>query len=280
MKHYVIPIDFSDNALVAVRFALLLAKKNRVSISLLHAFQPFYSGMQTAIYFNADQERAEQQADRQMKQFLQKLQRLSLYHADDPLIQAVCINGQLIRALVRFHEANEVDLIIFGIGAGPNGNDAQLWSFIYELSKEITVPLLALPNLNRELRLENIGLFTQFQMEETLFLSFLVSVFGTIDVNYRLLSLQRTVDPEDNRRQLKLAKWAAVLCADYEEIKFSVEPLAGNGLAEVLKGINRRSGLDVLVVTKANQIFWKEKTGMLLAKELILASNMPLLIFN
>lgn len=279
MKHYVIAIDFSENALMAVKFALSLARKKRVSLSLVHAYQPFYSGMQTAIYFSADEERAEQQAERQMKQFLQKLQRLALYSEDDPLIQAVCINGQWLRALSRFHQANEIDLLIIGVGNVYEDKAVPTWSVIHEISKEIPVPILVVPYAERTFNLDHIAFFTHFTQEDKLVLSFLISIFGTTKVNYRLLSLQMASKERNDNEQLRLAKWAAVLCSGNEDIKLSVELGVGREIVELVDGIGH-SEIDIFVLTRSNQYFWKQLTGTGLAKELVLQAQRPLLIFN
>ena len=95
MKHLIVPTDFSDNAFKAASFAISLAIECQANILVIHAYYPFKSGFQPEKVNLQDAVRSKEEAEKEMKNFIEKLTVPDIkIHLD-----AVCHQGNLLQII-------------------------------------------------------------------------------------------------------------------------------------------------------------------------------------
>src|SRR5690554_2362472 len=104
-----VPVDFSNNALIASRYACELGRLTGRSIHLLHAYQPFTSAFQSPLANKTDEERAKRGAEKNLAEFLENL--------GDPVgvtLTTGILRSNLLDAIKSYLENNPVALVVMG----------------------------------------------------------------------------------------------------------------------------------------------------------------------
>jgi len=139
MKRILVPTDFSDNALNALRYASRIAKLFDAEIYILHA----YKLIQRAGSFIAIEQKMRKQAEIDIADMVDELSREEKKNTP---IHTEIIKGKIIPTIAEYSKAKEIDLIVMGT-QGANGlKEIFLGSTTNGVIKNTTFPLIAIPS--------------------------------------------------------------------------------------------------------------------------------------
>src|SRR5690606_6822614 len=154
----VVPTDYSENALLAARFAAGLADKIGADICLLHAYSWLLSGFQTEQEQEQHRVDAEQQAQTEMENFLGRLE------GDENSYRSVIIPGHLNDTLDRIRSESNVALVLMGTTGAPGLRHRVLASNTLATAWHLRkIPLVVVSPATTSFRIDKISCFTGFQ---------------------------------------------------------------------------------------------------------------------
>lgn len=140
MKNIVIPTDFSETALHAAKYAIMLFRNSKVTFHLLHAYEvpnpPSGSliSMQDIIRQNSEEELL------RTKKELEKM-----FEIYQPCLTTHSLLGPLTSAINEMAETQPIDLIIMGTTGASGLKEALLGSQAAAIINQISIPTLAVP---------------------------------------------------------------------------------------------------------------------------------------
>src|SRR5690554_1909888 len=200
-KTIVVPTDFSNNALVAARYALQFAAQQDYEIHFLHAYQPFTSAFQNPRTIQEDESKIRQEAEADMREFLNNL------GTDETLrLSSSTAPGTLVDTLTQLVKDRSVGLIIMGTHGASGSRKDVLGSNTYDVAKSSPVPLIVVPEHITEFRLDKAVFFTDYQASDKRTLQAFKDVVAGRPVPCTLVHIAPDAK-EDPQQALKLEEW-------------------------------------------------------------------------
>ncbi|WP_044397500.1 universal stress protein [Lacinutrix sp. Hel_I_90] len=146
MKNILIPTDFSDNAMNALKYALELFKYERAEFYFLHAYEDeIYSdaSLLNSGSFEDVVNRVKERSQDYLKSFLEAAKTIApnpkyTYHT-------VCAYNSLIDEADKIVTAKNIDLIIMGTRGKSNAKEITFGSHTLQVLKYVQCPVLAIP---------------------------------------------------------------------------------------------------------------------------------------
>ncbi len=261
-----VPTDFSENALLAARFAISLAAHSQAEVCFLHAFTWLRSAFQGEHENEANRKEAEQNASQEMDRFLANFTGVS------KVPDSVVTEGYLPDAIDRFLSGSNVKLVVMGTTGASGLKYHVLGSSTFEVAKQLkTVPLVVVPPGILRFNLEKVAFFTDFNPGDLQTIASLKAVFPSFSGVIRLIHFGKPGGrPEE---EAKLAKWAQTLKNEVGIAELSWLWVEGEEGVEAIRKLNE--DFDLLVLTQVEHSFFEKLFSKSMARELIHQSQIP-----
>lgn len=264
-----VPTDFSENALLAARFAVSLAAHAGLEVCILHAYRPFHSAFQGEAANESDRERARQEAETQMKAFLDSL----AVPVKAP--KTVLVEENLPEAVDRILSDSAVAVVVMGTTGASGLKHHLLGSNTFAVASTLKqVPLIVVPPGTVRFSLEKVAFFTDFNQGDLSTVALLRSVLDNSESTFKLIHFGR---PEEREaKEEKLRDWAGVLArkADLQTLPFRF--IAGQEGVEAVEQLDE--DFDLLALTLVEHGFFERLFSKSMARELIHQSKLPVFL--
>lgn len=266
-----VPTDFSENALLAAKFALSIAPQLKASVCLMHA----YSWVQSAFQGEQAGEKARHEAEEAVRAEMEAF--ISQIPGHPNLEEPLFIPGQLRDAIRKVNSEMEVILWVMGTTGATGLRYHVLGSNTYEVARHLSsVPLIVVPPGITRFQLEKIGFFTDFNPGDKYTLTVLNRLFGTFSGEIKMIHFG---DPEDEaEEEKKLADWAEALCTDTGIASLPYEWVSGEEGVEAIRNLGEP--FDLLALTPIDRGFMENLITHSMAKELIHQSEVPVFLVS
>lgn len=267
----VVPTDYSENALLAARFAAGLADKIGADICLLHAYSWLLSGFQTEQEQEQHRVDAEQQAQTEMENFLGRLE------GDEKSYRSVIIPGHLNDALDKIMSESNVALVVMGTTGATGLRHHVLGSNTFATAKHLRkIPLVVVPPATSRFSLDKIAFFTDFQQGDLQTITALKGVFPDLGAKLKFVHIGK--NSEASEEKVKLESWSKTLAEQTGYSAFPTQWVSGEEGIDTIRKMDEK--FDLLVVTAVERGFFEKILNKSLAKELIHQSDIPVLIYQ
>src|SRR5690606_30459065 len=273
-KTILVPTDFSSNALTATRYALEIAKKIGANIHILHAYRPFTSAFQSPLANEADVQRATMGAKKGLTEFMENVE-------DDPhvsITSSIEKNG-ILEAITSFIEENNVCLVVMGTHGASGWRKDLLGSNNYDVAKDVSRPLLIVPEHTASFKLKNVVFFSDYKQGDAKSLGSFDKLFRDMNPSYTLVHIHEDKKAPQEGEQQKLAEWKAILEKENPMANLSTElahvPENVDAVNEILKRLNADMTLITLVDARN---FFEKLLHKSLARAIILNPQTPVLL--
>lgn len=157
-----VPTDFSLNAKIALEYAMCLALRFNWSVHLFHTYLPVRNALAAADFAEEVREATLHRKTENMAmietEFKQKYPTVSLTTA--------CIEGDLTKVTLALIEESPYRLLIMGTKGAGRIKSATIGSNTFDLIQHSPIGVLAIPETEREIKLENLGILTNFKESE------------------------------------------------------------------------------------------------------------------
>lgn len=267
MKKILVPVDFSDNAFVATRYAANLAKDLNWTIHLIHSYLSYSSNFATEEFNQEVYDNETEIASQNMKQFLEDVR------ADFSEIEftSEVKDGVLANILKEITKSDEYDLIIMGTKGASGLKHVVLGTNTFDVIKKSTIPTLAVPVQPFSTILSRAGLLTNFKESEIEVLDAYIKVFGKPDslVLFHILE-KGGIKSEDD-----LNAWAEQIKVKtgVENLEYIVQEMVGRldvreHFPDYIFNLTESQNLGILLVTKERRNFMNRLFSKSLVKAL------------
>ena len=267
MKKILVPVDFSDNAFVATRYAANLAKDLNWTIHLIHSYLSYSSNFATEEFNQEVYDNETEIATQNMKQFLEDVR------ADFSEVEftSEVKEGVLANILKEITKSDEYDLIIMGTKGASGLKHVVLGTNTFDVIKKSTIPTLAVPVQPFSTILSRAGLLTNFKESEIEVLDAYIKVFGKPDS----LVLFHILEKGGSKSEDDLKAWAEQIKVKtgVENVEYIVQEMVWRldvreHFPDYIFNLTESQNLGILLVTKERRNFMNRLFSKSLVKAL------------
>lgn len=156
MKTILVPTDFSDHALYALKVAASIARKINATINLVHVYNLPSSGYEENQYYEKFYRELKKKADKQLEELMH------LNFLKNLVVQKHIVTDMLMWKIVMHENFNNADLIVLG-SHGTNGfNKAFIGSNTEKVVRLADSPVLTIKNEIDNFSIENMVFASNF----------------------------------------------------------------------------------------------------------------------
>lgn len=269
-----IPVDFSNSSLIAARYAIELAQHMQIDIHIFHSYRPFTSAFQSPRANETDEQRAKLGAEKGLAEFMHEL-----VCPVGVQISSSAVKNNLLEAINHYIKENHVCLVVMGTHGASGTRTDLLGSNTYDVAKDVSRPLLIVPEHTKSFKLENIVFFSDYQQGDIKSLTSFQALFGEIQPSCTLVHIHEERDaPTENDRQ-DLAQWKAMLEKETSVKGLSTEIVHAPENVQVVGEILERLKADMTLLTLIDtKNFFKKLLHKSLARAIILNPQTPVLL--
>jgi nucleotide-binding universal stress UspA family protein len=274
MRKVLIPTDFSDNAMNAIKYAIALFKYNISEFYIMHAYQDdIYTNETLIAKKGLDNiiETIHQNSEKGLQKTLQTIKNISpnpkyTYH----LISA---NNLLIDEADKIVEKQNIDIIVMGTKGKTNDKKITFGSHTLQVLRYVQCPVLAIPENYVYKQPKHILFPTNYlipykRRELKLLCEMVYSYRAVIDMLYISISDKLSLRQKDNREFIN-----EHLCKN--KINFNVEN-SKHIIDTIYKYINKKQ-IDLLVMVNTRHSFLENILFQSTIDELSLNLGIPFL---
>jgi len=264
-----VPTDFSENALLAARFAVNVAAHLNANISLLHAFTWLNSAFQSGQENEYNRKDAEQNARHEMAEFVAHFQETTVS------INSIVTEGHLPEAIDRIISGSNVLLVVMGTTGASGLKYHVLGSNTFAVAKQLTkVPLVVVPPGILSFNLNKVAFFTDFNPGDLHTISSFKKVFSPLPEEIHFIHFGR---PENrNDEELRLAEWSQTIQNESGIPGLKWSWVEGEEGVEAVARLDEK--YDMIILTLAERGFFDNLLTKSMAKELIHQSQIPVFL--
>src|SRR5690554_3185110 len=268
-----VPTDFSNNALLATRYALGLAKELALKVHIIHAYQPFTSAFQSPVAIATDEKRTKIGAEKSMAVVLE-----SIGTATGVELTHSIIKQTVVSAIKEYLENHAGTLLIMGTHGASGTRKDILGSNTYDVTKTITAPMLIVPENTTTYNISNIAFFTDYHRNDVHTLKALRNVIGNKNVNCTLVHILQKAQPTEDDVQ-KLENWKLSFGQQEDFKNLSAELIQGKENVETVKKSIKQLNADLVLLTLVGgRGFFEKLLYKSLARTIILNSETPVFL--
>ncbi len=139
MKNIIVPVDFSNNSVIALSYAIELSKSFGENIIVLHTYQEGFS--------DTTKEELYHEAKEKMDNLMNKIS----VHAGNVKVSPVIIRGGAVDKITQTARSRNCDLIVMGSKGASGIKEVFLGSVAGGVISEAKVPVLIIPTKNQRI---------------------------------------------------------------------------------------------------------------------------------
>ncbi|QNL51760.1 universal stress protein [Olivibacter sp. SDN3] len=274
IKSILVPTDFSENALSALKYAAVLAEKFDCKIHIAHAYTSFHSAFQGEEVNERDRQQVESEAKEEMENFIQR----SLVNDQQINITSSLFKGDLLQAIEQWVREEQADLIIMGTKGASGLREKLLGSNSFDVAKSSSVPVIVVPLEIENFKLDQITFFTNYSDLDVQVLKRLNTLFGSKESSYKLVHIHEVDDKPSNTALKMLQEWASLLGRRVGLDQLSWELVHGKQSVTLVNEIAARYHTDLIALSLAEKTFFEQLFHKSLTKAVIHQPKTPVLL--
>lgn len=276
MKTILVPTDFSNNAETALHFAILLAKKLKAKLILVHVYQlPTVIAAAPQNFLADELNETKLKAERSMKALCQHIQ-----HAGDVPYEYLLETGNNLEILLQVIKEKAVSLVIMGTKGSDRLSSVIFGSTTSNLMAKANCPILALPEGVRfDKGIKKMTYATDYRQIDISAIQKLVEIARVFNAQINIIHISGDeIDAEDEVKLMSDFMKKVNQVADYNNLSFQI--LHGNNVEEKLEQYMAEGSTDMMVMATHYRGIMDRLFGKSLTKEVVLETTIPLLAFH
>jgi nucleotide-binding universal stress UspA family protein len=274
MLSILLPTDFSENAMNAVKYALEFFKYQTTEFYFMHAYQnEFYDHEELVSreVFNDVLKDTKKQSEENLKNLLNQVKDI----APNPRFKFHIISAYstLVEEANFITDKYNIDLIVMGTKGKSNDGHIVFGSQTFQVLKYVQCPVLALPSNYKNTQPKHIVFPTNYlipykRRELHLLSQMAKSYRSVIDVLYVSSSSKLSIRQEDNKAFIK-----DVLCEN--EVNFIIDD--NKKVAEGIKSYIKENPIDIIAMVNTQHSFLEDMLFPSTIDQVSLGLEIPLL---
>lgn len=262
----ILPIDFSDNSINALDFAIALAGKKDGEIILVHVIEAvfdFASQASVAI------ESMHRDANSLMQTTLKKYQGSNLKFT--PIIK----EGTASIAVARLARDLNATLIVMGTQGASGIKVALIGSTSINVIKESSIPVLVVPAESNASEIRKIALALEFANHEEKFIDWVINMSLRWELGMEFVHVQSHSDFEEEPGIKKLEN---LVTSRYPGLPIKIHTFYGKTPVEGLDQFLEENEKVILVMCHQHKNLWEQVLSRSQTIEMVFHSKVPLLV--
>lgn len=165
MRKILIPTDFSENAMNAIKYAMELFKYDRSEFTIMHAFADEVYAHNVEIdrpLFEEYKEKVRDRSDNELQKVLNEM--LSISPNPRHEYNSKSVFGSLIDEANDIIDRENMDILVMGTKGETNDRDISFGSNTLQVIKYVKCPVLAVPSNYHDVHPKNILFPTDYQL--------------------------------------------------------------------------------------------------------------------
>ncbi|MCK0156541.1 universal stress protein [Cellulophaga sp. F20128] len=252
MLSILLPTDFSENAMNAIKYALEFFKYQHTEFYFMHAYQnEFYNhkDLKSREVFGDVLMTVRNESQANLENLLQEVKDIS--HNPRYTYHTISANNNLVEEAQLTAIAKNIDLIVMGTKGVSNDRDIEFGSQTLAVLKYVKCPVLAIPALYSNTQPKHIlfptNYLVPYKRRELKLLSVLAKSYrSSIDVLYVSNSEQLSIRQEDNKVFLALT---------LQENKVNFLHESSDNVASTIKNYIKEKNIDVITMVNTQHSF-------------------------
>lgn len=274
MKHILIPVDFSPEAISATRYALEFARHSASELVLLTVFEaPLLPPASTFVSREMTEENA---ADQMVKSAVDRLKAFAEEHIGNRVpTRFVAIEGKPTSAIAQFTKDHNVDLVVLGTKGATWWGDRFQGTVSSELMRRSDVPCLIIPAGVSWNGLKNWVFATELRSDETPYFSEFADWGDRFDAHLTYLHIHRTGGIEHEPHPALNAFLEGRQRGNSGQVR-----IEGEHVQTALEQFIDEQHQDLLAVTTQTHTLLEQLFHRSLARHEALHGKVPLMVFH
>ncbi len=274
MLSILLPTDFSENSMNAIKYALEFFKYQKTTFYFMHAYQnEFYDNdeLKSREVFEDVLDRVRNKSKSDLDNLLQTVKKIApnprfTYHT-------ISANNSLVEEANLIADDKNIDLIVMGTKGKSDERHIIFGSQTFQVLKYVQCPILAIPSNYTNTQPKHIVFPTNYLMpykrRELKLLSVLAKSYrSAIDVLYVSTSRKLSIRQEDNQSFIKDA-------LQDNEVNFCIED--NKKIAETIKTYIKEKNIDMITMVNTQHSFLEDLLFPSAIDKVSLGLQIPLL---
>lgn len=277
MRKILIPIDFSDNAMNAINYALGLFKYDRSEFLIMNAFadEVYENTLEMSRpFFEEYQEKVKEATDRALQKVVVEMMKTSPNPKHN--YNYVSVFGSLVDAANDIADKEDVDIIVMGTKGKTDNREITFGSQTLQVVKYVKCPVLMVPQGFHKKLPENILFATDYMVpykrRELKLVSMLAKSFGA-----RLNFLYMTRAKNSTHRQMDNRTFLEGCTKENLVTFFNVE---GDSVELEVNDFIEANGINLLVMVNSRHSYMENILETSAIETLGLQINIPFLVLQ
>ncbi|MDG1276727.1 MAG: universal stress protein [Algoriphagus sp.] len=263
-----VPIDFSQDSLKALEFALGLGRGKKTEILLVHIIEVVYDfASQAAIALDTMHKDAESMMNKLIKD----------YSSDEVHLIKIIKEGTASISLARIAEEKNVDLIVMGTKGASGVKKILIGSTTVNLIKESNIPILVVPEKSRIEQILNLTLALEFSDHEIPLIQKSIGLSKEWDLPLNFLHIQKTPNFKDKLAAIGLKNYIETT---YDKKNTKVNTINSDTLSEGIETFLSINEETILIMCHQHKNFWKQMIEGSQSINMAYHIHIPLLVMN
>ena len=273
MKNILLPTDFSENSINAIKYALRLFENKTCTFYLLHTFTPaaYHSGMAFRDFTSLELVHATRDvAAKKLKVLCDEL-RLEFNNEKHELKWVVDFNLLIgkIRSLVK---EKHIDFIIMGTQGATGAKEIFLGTHTMYTIKKVNSPVLAVPSGYHYKKPKEILFATDYKILRPQDLRFLKYFTGLHSARLHVLNVYReTLDEQQREHRQQLSE----SLIDRKPVFHLTE---GDDIPEAVEAFQKENNIDLMMMVHKTHSFFENILFKPVINQLVYHTNVPFMV--
>lgn len=264
----IVPIDFSENSIKALEFAIFMADKKNAKITLVHVVEVVYDfASQAAIALDSMYADGEK--------MLEKL--IDKYKASGVEMEYRIVDGVVSISVARIADEIEATLIVMGTQGASGIKKALIGTTTVNLIREANCPVLVVPAQAHVAEIKKITLALEFANHEEQFIDWIIGMSERWGLGLEILHVQTN---HGFKEELAILGIEGYLQKKYPELKARIHTFYAANASEGLDMYMQEHDNMILVMCHEHRNLWDQIIQKSQSIQMAYHTTIPLLILN
>lgn len=277
MGKILVPIDFSENSIIAAQYATEIALENQDELFFLHVFTRHINKYANFVVHG------EHITDPSIKESKDKMNLLVdqiKEKSPNLVINQLFDEGLLPEIISKETTKNQYKVVVMGTKGASGIESVLIGSNTYDVIRDAQIPILAIPIHAKTYKKDTVALLTNFKPGELEVLKQAIPVFGN---KFHLLMIHINKDEVDMKAlDEKFANWIDHIITEtgIDDISYTIKSRShfANSAEKIANGIQtmiRDENIDIILITKSRKTFFQNLFSENIVKEMAMEIVIP-----
>ena len=264
----IVPLDFSENSIKALEFALSLADKKSTKITLVHVVEVAYDFASQAAFALDSMFK---DGEKLLKKYSEK------YQGSGVEMDYEIVEGNAAISVARIAEEREASLIVMGTQGASGIKKTLIGTTTVTLIREANCPVLVVPAQAHVSEIRKVTLALEFANHEEKFIDWIIGMSSRWELGFEILHVQTT---KGFKEELAVLGMEGYLQKKYPELKAKIHTYYAESASEGLELFLEENDNLIMVMCHQHRNLWDQIIKKSNSIQMAYHTHIPLLIMS